>query len=101
MNVPRQRRGATAIRSIHTVGLKSVPKTQRSQYLELYTLGSEKSRLMNEMLTLDTRRQTFDLHLASINERILKLHREIGQKQQAEAGARTPSQPVKMVDINY
>ena len=52
MSVPQPRRGATAIRSIHTVGIKSVPKTQRSKYLELYVLGSEKSRLVKEMLAL-------------------------------------------------
>ena len=101
MNVPKKRRGATAIKSIHTVAVRSIPKTERSQYLELYTLGSEKGRLMNERLTLDTRRQTIDLHLASINERILSLQQEVAREQQAEAGVKTPSQPVKMVDINY
>jgi hypothetical protein len=56
---------------------------------------------MNERLTLDTRRQTIDLHLASINERILSLQQEVAREQQAETGVKAPSQPVKMVDINY
>jgi hypothetical protein len=101
MKVPKLRHGATSIRSIHTVGVKSVPKTQRSQYLELYVLGSEKSRLVKEMLALDARRQTINLQLTSMNERIRKLQREIEQQQQAENGPRIPSQPIKMVDINY
>lgn len=101
MSVPKQRRGATAIRSIHTVGIKAVPKTQRSQYLELYVLGSEKSRLVKEMLALDARRETLAQQLGSINERMLKLHQEIERQQQAQAGIKTPSQPIKTVDINY
>jgi len=101
MSMPKNRRGATAIRSIHTVGIKSVPKTQRSQYLELYVLGSEKSRLVKELFALDARRETINLQLASLNARILKLHQETEQQQRAEAGVKTPSQPVKTVDISY
>ena len=101
MSVPKHKRGATAIRSIHTVGVKSVPKTQKSQYLELYVLGSEKSRLVKETLSLDARRETIRLQLESINARILKLHRQIERQQQAEAGVKAPSQPIKTVDISY
>jgi hypothetical protein len=101
MSVPKHKRGATTLRSIHTVGVKSVPKTQKSQYLELYVLGSEKSRLVKETLSLDARRETVHLQLESINARILKLHREIERQQQAEAGIKTPSQPIKTVDISY
>jgi hypothetical protein len=101
MSMPKHRRGATAIRSIHTVGVKSVPKTQKSQYLELYVLGSEKSRLVKELLALDTRRETITLQLASLNARILKLHQETERQQQAETGVKAPSQPVKTVDISY
>ena len=101
MSVPKHKRGATAIRSIHTVGVKSVPNTQKSQYLELYVLGSEKSRLVKETLSLDARRETIHLQLESINARILKLHRQIERQQQAEAGVKAPSQPIKTVDINY
>ena len=96
------------------MGVKSVPNTQKSQYLELYVLGSEKSRLVKETLSLDARRETIHLQLESINARILKLHRQIERQQQAEArvGSQTrkdafgvpvkaPSQPIKTVDINY
>jgi hypothetical protein len=101
MSVPKRRRGATAIRSIHTVGVKSVPTTQKSQYLELYVLGSEKSRLVKELFALDARRETITLQLASLNARILKLHQETERQQQAEAGVKAPSQPIKTVDISY
>jgi hypothetical protein len=101
MKTPKRRHGATTISSIHTAGVSSVPKTQRSPYLELYALGREKSRLMKEMLALDTRRETIHRHLDSIGTRILKLQQEMTQQQRAEMGIKTPSQPVKMVDISY
>jgi len=101
MKVLKQRRGATTLSSIHTAGISSVPKTQRSEYLELYALGREKCRLTKEMQVLDTRRETIRRQLASIGGRILKLQQEMVHQQQAEMGVATPSQPVRMVDINY
>jgi peptidoglycan hydrolase CwlO-like protein len=101
MKVFGQRRGVTALKTIHTAGVRAIPKTQRSHYLELYTLGSEKGRLTKEMRALDARRQTINGHLKSINERIAMLQRDMKQEQQAEAGAQTPGQPIRTVDINY
>ncbi len=101
MKAPKQRHGATSISSIHTAGVSSVPKRQRSPYLELYALGRERSRLMKEMLALDVRRETIYRHLGSIGKQILKLQQETAQEQQAEMGIRTPDRPIKMVDINY
>lgn len=101
MKVPKQRSAATATKSIHTAGISSVPKAQRSQYLELYALGREKTRLTKEMAVLDTRRETIHRHLESIRKRILTLQQEMIREHQAEMGAKTPGQPIKMVDINY
>jgi hypothetical protein len=95
------RHGVTILESIHTAGLSSVPKTQRSAHLELYALGREKSRLTQEKLALDARREVIDRHLGSINKRICLLQEDMVREQQAEAGIKTPSQPIKMVDINY
>jgi len=101
MKVPKRRRSATTIKSLHTAGISSVPKTQRTPYLELYALGREKSRLRKEMLVLEARRETIGRHLGSINERIRKLQQEMAKEQQVEAGERTPGQSIRMVDINY
>jgi hypothetical protein len=95
------RHGATILQSIHTAGISSVPKTQRSAHLELYALSREKSRLTQEKLALDARREVIERHLASINKCIVLLQDQMVQEQRAEAGIRTPSQPIKMVDINY
>jgi hypothetical protein len=101
MQRSKLRHGVTILKSIHTAGISSVPKTQRSPYLELYVLGSEKSRLTQEKLSLDGRREVIDQHLGSINKRIGLLQEEMMRRQQAEAGIKTPSQPIKTVDINY
>jgi hypothetical protein len=101
MKVPKLRRAATTAKSIHMAGISSVPKIQRSQYLELYSLGREKTRLAKEMLVLDTRRETIHRHLEGIHKRILTLQQEMIREHQAEMGAKTPNQPIKMVDINY
>lgn len=101
MKVFAPRRGVTALKSMHTAGVRAIPRTQRSHYLELYTLGSEKSRLTKELRSLDARRQTISGHLKSVNERIATLQREMNQEQQAAAGVQTPGQPIRTVDINY
>ncbi|OHB63432.1 MAG: hypothetical protein A2Y76_13410 [Planctomycetes bacterium RBG_13_60_9] len=101
MQRSRLRHGVTILESIHTAGISSVPKTQRSPYLELYALGREKGRLTQERLALDARREAIDRHLGSINKRILSLQQDMAREQQAEAGIKTPSQPIKTVDINY
>lgn len=101
MKVPQLRRAATTTKSIHTAGISSVPKRQRSQYLELYSLGREKTRLTKEMQVLDTRRETIHRHLEGIRTRILTLQQEMIRKHQSEMGVKAPNQPIKMVDINY
>lgn len=101
MKVFAPRRGVTALKTMHTAGVTAIPRTHRSHYLELYTLGSEKSRLTKELRALNTRRQTISGHLKCINERIAMLQREMNQEQQAQAGVQTPGQPIKTVDINY
>jgi hypothetical protein len=101
MKLSKQRHGATILQSIHTAQVSSVPKTQKSAYLDLYVLGRERTRLMQEMLALDTKRETVNRHLGSINKQMSILQQEMVREQQAASGIKTPSQPVKTVDINY
>lgn len=101
MKVFGQRRGVTALKTMHTAGVTAIPRTHRSHYLELYTLGSERSRLTKELRSLDARRQTISGHLKSINERIALLQCEMNHQQQDEAGVQTPGRPIRTVDINY
>ena len=101
MKPHKQRHGATSLQSIHTAQVSSVPKAQKSAYLELYVLGREKSRLTQEMLALDARREVIDRHLKNICKQISGMQQEMAREQQDASGIRTPSQPVKTVDINY
>ena len=41
-------RGVVDIKSIHTAGVRSIPKQLRSPYLDLYILAREKERLGKE-----------------------------------------------------
>jgi hypothetical protein len=45
-------------RSLHSVGEGCIPGHQRPANLELYVLGSVKSRLEKEVFVLDKRRKT-------------------------------------------
>jgi hypothetical protein len=97
----KQRHGATILQSIHTAQVSSVPKAQRSTYLELYVLGRERSRLMQEMKALDARREVIAQHLKNISKQIGSMQQDVAKEQQEAAGVRIPSQPVKTVDISY
>jgi hypothetical protein len=97
----KQRHGATTRSGIHTAGISSVAKTQRSQYVELHALGRETCRLTKEMHVLETRRETIRRRLASIGRRILTLQQEMVRQGQVEKSIPTPRRPVRMVDINY
>ena len=97
----KQRHGATILQSIHTAHVSSVPKAQRSAYLDLYVLGRERDRLTQEMRALDDRREVIAQHLKNINRQIGSMQQDVAKEQQEAAGVRIPSQPVKTLDINY
>ena len=58
------------IKSIHSAGARSIPKVQRSSYLELYMLKREKDRLEKEIFALDKRNNTANRQLSSISKPI-------------------------------
>ena len=68
--------GVREIKSIHSAGLRSIPKVQRSAYLELYMHQREKDRLAKEIFLLDKKRNTAKRLLNSIDKRIEKLQTE-------------------------
>ena len=101
MQLRKQRHGAAILQSIHTAQVSSVPKAQKSAYLDLYVLGREKTRLTQEMLALDARKEVIDRHLKNISKQISGMQQEMAREQQETSGMKSPSQPVKTVDINY
>lgn len=93
--------GSRDIKSIHSVGARSIPKVQRSSYLELYMLRREKDRLEKEIFALDKRRNTANRQLDSINKRIEKLQKETHEEQKIKTYRSVPTRPLKTMAINY
>jgi len=89
------------IKSIHSIGARSIPKVQRSSYLELYILKREKDRLEKEIFALDKRRNSANKELDSINKRIEKLQKEVHQEQKIKTHRGVPTKPLKTMPISY
>lgn len=89
------------IKSIHSVGVRSIPKVQRSGYLELYMLRREKDRLEKEIFAIDKKRDSANRQLNSINKRIEKLQQETDREQKGKTYKNIPTKPLKTMSINY
>ena len=93
--------GLRNIKSIHSVGARCIPKSQRSSYLELYLLRREKDRLEKEVFMLDKRRSASGRLLNTVNRRIEKLQKETDDEQKAKGSRDIPTRPLKKMVINY
>ncbi len=89
------------IKSIHSIGGSSVPKAQRSAYLELYVSGREKDRLEKEIYVLNKRITTAQKLLYSVCRRIEKLQFEVREDQTVKTCKRVPSKPMKKLSVQY
>ena len=93
--------GIRDVKSIQSTGTRSIPKVQRSSYLELYMLKREKDRLEKEIYGLDKRRNTAKRQLDSISIRIEKQQKEIRQEQEIGTYRSIPTKPLKTMGISY
>jgi len=73
--------GLRGIKNIDSAGIRSIPKTHRSGYLDLYVLGREKGRLEKEIFTLDAKRTGAAKQLANVVKRIMTLQKETGEEE--------------------
>jgi len=89
------------IKSIHSIGARSVPKAQRSAYLELYMHRREKDRFEKEIFVLDKRRNTAQRFLDSVNKRIEKLQTEVHEEPKIKTYRNVPTKPLKTFPIQY
>ncbi len=93
-------RGLVDIKSIHTAGVRSIPKQMRSPYLDLYVLAREKERLEKESYVFGKRSLTTDKRLKMINKRMAKIQEEI--KEESKSYSHGPSKKsLKTMSINY
>lgn len=89
------------IKGMHSIGARSIPKAQRSDYLELYMVRKEKDRLEKEIFALDKKRSAALRQLNNINQRIEKLQKEANEKQKINSRGGAPVRPLKTMTINY
>lgn len=88
------------VKSTHSAGAGSIPRIQRSGYLELYMLKREKDRLEKEVFALDKRRNAASRQLNSINKRIEKLQEETGEGEEIKTSVSSAG-GLKKMTINY
>lgn len=89
------------IKNVHSAGVRSIPKVQRSSYLELYRLRREKDRLEKEIFALDKRSASANRQLCSINKRIEILQKETIEEHKPKTCRKTTARPFKAMAINY
>ncbi len=90
------------IKGIHFGGVRSIPKSQRSSYLELYVLDREMDRLGKEKFALDKRRNNCQKRLDMIASRKEKLYKQVKEEGEIKVhrGA-SPRKPLKTMSIRY
>jgi hypothetical protein len=93
--------GLRNLKSVHSVGIRSIPKAQRSSYLELYVLRREKDRLEKEILALTKRKAAADQNLGSIIKQIERLQSEAHEGQKTKGPRGAPMRHPKSMAINY
>ena len=89
------------IKSVHSIGARSIPKVQRSSHLELYVLEREKDRLEKEIFALNKRTSRAKRQLDSTYLRIKKLQQETHEEQEIKTYRSVPTKPLKTMAINY
>jgi hypothetical protein len=90
------------IRSMHSIGARSVPKAQRSPYLDLYGLKKEKDRLEKEISKLEKRRQITNRLLGDVNRLIARLQMEVREDDDEMKTLKHPKKnPLRTMPIRY
>jgi len=89
------------IKTNRSIGARSIPKVQRSSYLELYMLKRDKDRLEKEISALEKRRKTAITQLNGINNRIEKLQKETQEEQKNKTCRDTLTKSPKKITVNY
>lgn len=90
------------IKSISSAGIRSIPKVQRSLYLDLYMLKREENKVEQAMIYLDKRRNSLRKQLQSIKQRVDRLQKEMPQEQQVVKSSKNiERRPLKRIAITY
>ena len=96
-----QTQGMGNIRSMHSTGARSIPKVQRSSYLELYALRRERDRLEKEIYALNKRTNLAHRQLDGVIKRIGNLRKDTNEEQEGNASKSVPPRRIKTMTVNY
>ena len=89
------------VRTMNTIGARSIPKVQRSDYLDLYVLKKEKDRLESEMYVLEKRKKVVGQLLHDINRRIDALQNEVQSQPEKKAGKQPKGDVLRTKPVRY
>jgi len=89
------------LRSMHSIGARSVPKAQRSPYLDLYTLKKEKDRLEKEASILEKKKKIMGRLLSDVNKTIVGLQKEIQEEDEIKTVKHTKANSLRTMPIRY
>lgn len=91
------------VKSIQSAGIHSIPKAQRSIYLDLYGLSRQKERLEKEHSVLNKRNRFSKKQLDMISKKIRKLHGELCQKENGngQTQSKKSKRALKTMSVNY
>lgn len=93
--------GLREVKSTHSIGMRSIPKVQRSSYLELYTLGREKERWTKEISELDRKRGIAVKQLESVLKRVILLQKETSEEGNDKIRRTVSGKPIKTMAMTY
>jgi hypothetical protein len=93
--------GLRNLRDIHSIGIRSIPKAQRSSYLEQYVLRREKERMEKEIVALTKRKAAAERQFGCILKQIEKLQKEAHEGQQTKSPKSAPMRHAKSMAISY
>lgn len=93
--------GIRDTKSIHSVGASSIPKVQRSVYLELYILRREKDRLEKEVFDLSKKKDRAEKQLDRILKRIESSQEEMSHEKRIKPAVDSTTKPLKTFSISY
>ncbi len=89
--------GVNNLKSIHSGGVRAIPDSHRSQYLDLFVLKREEERLLDEMENLNKRITTTQNRLDWIRKQIIE-NKELIEKNEK---MNTTSKEAKSTILNY
>lgn len=89
------------LRSMHSIGARSVPKAQRSPYLDLYTLKKEKDRLEKESSILEKKKKITTRLLHDVNNSIAGLQKEIQEEDEIKTVKHTKTNSLRTMPVRY